>query len=165
MDEGDIPKRDEGLIYETLTELTEDGLPTNRQVLQHLFYYTRESSGVTLEDAKILVSKKIETIWKNAKILTQQRSRISEKVKTLYNDYRSYQKVSHKTEPQTDNPFIRKLNNVFNALHGDIYKLLPNKEEINSLLSLPFNEIADHITNLKSSDLQGMYLYLFYFLN
>lgn len=136
---------EDDFVISTSSELNENNLPTNKQVIEHFFHHTRSSSPkLTIDEAKGEISKKLENIWQNAKLNTQSTFTIKKKIQNLYEDYRVYQRSRHKTT--TD--FFKNLNNVFDISNEDLRVILQGPEKT-SLFSLPVNDIAERMKNLQ----------------
>lgn len=139
------------VIDSVLCDLNQDQLPTNLQVLKHLFYYTRDTSlRMTLDSAKNIVINKLEDIWQKAGIEIRRKDKIKNKLQKLYSEHIKFQKSRNKKETE----FFSNLNDIFDISHENFKRLTKTLHE--SLLILPVNEIANRIQNLKLPDLSGI---------
>lgn len=147
---------DDPLDTTSLAQLNENYLPSRLQVLQHLFYYIRESTKkITVEDASKLIARRLEEIWLQTKVKIQTMYVTVPKILKLYQDFRAYQKSRNPTG--TD--FFKNRNEVFDISHSDLKTSFPANEKF-SLLSLPVFTIAERIEKLQLCQQSGNFYFI-----
>ncbi|CAG5077454.1 Protein of unknown function [Cotesia congregata] len=102
------------LLGEPTETISGNKLPTNKQVLQLLFYQTREAKK-TLTASYQFVIGEVTKFWAGIKI--QIVSRCVKKVEKLYDKYRNLQKNPN---PTVEREFSEFLETLFDIAHGNV---------------------------------------------
>ncbi|KYM93405.1 hypothetical protein ALC62_15995 [Cyphomyrmex costatus] len=111
----------------TSCQIIGNKLPTKRQVLKVLFFYTRHLNK-TIKDGIKLVISEVTLFWNKANIPTQQYVRCCKKLQKLYEDYRGVQKKAGKYyNKQKEDNFSRDLTLLFDIAHGDVFEKISEK--------------------------------------
>lgn len=135
-----------------LSELNQEKLPTNLQVLQHLLFFTRHSEPrYEVDDASTLVTDNVTSIWSKSGIKTQDKRNIKTKIKNLYSEQRIYQKARIKSRTR----LFEKASEIFDVSHDEVRESIHNFKE-SALLSQLINEIAKHMQNLQLLNTSGV---------
>ncbi|XP_044575141.1 uncharacterized protein LOC123258949 [Cotesia glomerata] len=104
------------LLREPTETISGNKLPTNKQVLQLLFYQTREAKK-TLTASYQFVIGEVTKFWSRAGIKIQNVSRCVKKVEKLYYKYRNLQKNPN---PTVEREFSEFLETLFDIAHGNV---------------------------------------------
>lgn len=111
------------LLGEATETIIGHKLPTNKQVLQLLFYHTRQSDK-TLAVSYRLVIKEVSKFWERAGIYVQTNTRCVAKLEKLYTKYRNVQKSLNSTCKQEFSEYLEKL---FDIACGNIQNMVDSE--------------------------------------
>lgn len=138
--------------FKPLSRFEEQKLPTNLDVIRHVFYYTRYACPkLYCDEAYNLIIVSLERIWMKAGLKIVKKSRVKSKIQKLHDDQRDYMKSRNKTSTE----FYRNSNNVFDILHDDMRALVRNHDDY-LLFSLPIIEIEQRMKNLQVLNPSGI---------
>lgn len=139
----------------SISTLMENKLPTNLNILQVLFYKTKNEK-IKTDDAFNSIFLQLESMWNNAFIKIKRVDKCKEKFKKLYDGFRSVQKLKNKSIPKV-NVFVEELNNVFDISHDNTISFFGSMDiEIKkAFLSKPIDEIKNIIEKFDSQNKSG----------
>lgn len=111
-------------------------LPSNKQVLSVLFYNLRQVN-LSLAKSLSLVIKETLVFWEKARIPTRQVSKCEQKLKSLYEEWRSLQKTSKKYEKSESKKlkFVENFENLFDIAHANAMDMMTIEEDKMFLLN------------------------------
>lgn len=121
------------LIGEITPKISGRKLPTNKQVLQLLFYKTRELN-MTVASSIADVFKEVKHFWDDAQIPVKSYYNARKQIDNLYNEYRDLQKFKSRDNfAQLENDFKNKLTVLFDISQKNVIDKL-DEEKKNFLL-------------------------------
>lgn len=124
------------LVGHTAHQITGAKLPSKRQVLQ-TFFYNMRFVNMNSKDAASLAIDATLIFWQQARIPTQYKARIADKLKKLYDNWKSIQKVvPSKRAGQTkkaEEKFVDSLDDLFDIASADAFETMRNEEHKNFL--------------------------------
>lgn len=108
-------------------------LPSNRQVLQVLFYNMRYVKLSSKESGELVIDAAL-IFWNQARIPTRERSKCVNKLIKLYDEWKCLQKrdsgkMSTAMKSRYDK-FIGDLDNLFDVAHADAVTMMTNEEDV-----------------------------------
>lgn len=122
------------LIGDTTSQFMENKLPTNKQVLQVLFYNIHHLKK-SKKESLALVVKQIKDSWNKASIPMQIDARVQKKLISLYEEYFLVKKNKNLPKNATrEKSFCDKLSQLFNVAHGNVMNMI-QLDQKNYLLS------------------------------
>lgn len=122
------------LVGDVSHQITGGKLPSNRQMLQMLFYNTKYAKFDTREGARLTVDAAI-IFWQQARIPTRDRHKLVDKLEKLHNLYQSIQKSLKKPTPHSKtNKFVSELDDLFDMAHANAMELMKIEEDKKFLL-------------------------------
>ena len=127
---------DVGLVGCITNQIVGAKLPSNRQVLKVLFYNMRVVR-LTAQESAALVIEEVSIFWKKARIPTRRTDHCSDKLRNLYDDWKSLQKNLARTgEKDKDNRdlFVGSLDDLFDIAYSDALVNMAIEEDRNFLL-------------------------------
>lgn len=108
--------------------MKEKKLPSNQQVLQLLFYKTRQLN-MPLKNSMTDVLKEVQCIWDKAQIPVQCYSTMLKKLDSLYNDYRNLQRSKSRNTSRLEDDFKNKLKMLFDIAHKNVMDTLTEERK------------------------------------
>lgn len=125
------------LIGKISHQITGAKLPSNRQVLQLLFYNMRFVYRNLRQSAKLTINAAI-IFWQQAHIPTKDVARCVDKLENLYKCWQNIKKTApnkrSETQKKTVKIFVEDLDNLFDIAHRDALILMKIKEDKEFLL-------------------------------
>lgn len=101
-------------------------LPTNKQVLSLLFYYTRNLKTTVYEGCKLSIDK-VKKIWAYAGVFTLDDKRCIQKLQKIHEEYRNVSKnAGVPSNQQRELEFSIKLDTLFDIAHSDVFQMVSN---------------------------------------
>lgn len=132
--------RNENIIYlvgPINFSITGSKLPSNKQVLQVLFYNTRNVK-LNLKESASLVIREVMIFWEKARIPTRQLQHCVTKLLKLHEEWRNLQKNAHRAKisfKERENLFVNNLDNLFDIAHAEVMTKLRIEEDKQFLLA------------------------------
>lgn len=111
------------LLGEPTETISGNKLPTNKQVLQLLFYQTKEAKKTLPASCQFVIGE-VTKFWYRAGIEIQIVARCMKKVEKLYNKYKSLQKNPN---PTTEREFSEFLETLFDIAHENVQDIADNE--------------------------------------
>lgn len=139
------------LIGPVSPKLTEQKLPSKREILQYLFYLIRECN-MKIDAAAIKIGNELTELWARAGLYTRLFQRVVRKIKDLHTDYRNTVKNKLRrtaNQKRKEQEFSGQINRLFDVSHGEITNMIDGKR-----LAFFENQKKDGIVGL-IKDIEG----------
>lgn len=124
------------LVGSVLFKIPGAKLPSQRQLLQVMFYHTRLTRIDAKSSARLAVREAL-LFWEKARIPTKQEIHCIEKLEKLYQKWISLQKSCHKTsdtQRNAEKKFVDDLDDLFDIAHANAMQLIKDQEDKDFLL-------------------------------
>ena len=125
------------LLDKLHSEILGAKLPSNEQVLS-VFLYHHFDLNKQIKDSASIVTQQLQDYWDRARIPTQRKDKIKNKVIQIYEDWKILKSNRYrKTEKHIirEDVFKSNLNNLFDIARADALQLMRNNEDKEFLLS------------------------------
>uniref|UniRef100_A0A034W7V1 Uncharacterized protein n=1 Tax=Bactrocera dorsalis TaxID=27457 RepID=A0A034W7V1_BACDO len=106
-------------------------LPSNKQVLQVLFFNIRVVKLSVCESANLVI-REVLIFWEKARLPTKEKHHCTKKLHKLYDVWRFLQKNNKKSVDsyrEKEKAFVKNLDNLFDVAHADVMKLVKIEED------------------------------------
>lgn len=125
------------LIERETNQILGSKLPSNKQVIQVLFYNMRCVKLSLRESARLVISE-VVIFWQKARIPFREPQHCIAKLEALYNEWRMLQKHSkrrNETQEQKEHNFKEKLDDLFDIAHANALEIIKIEEDRQFLIS------------------------------
>ncbi|XP_065223043.1 uncharacterized protein LOC135847444 [Planococcus citri] len=119
------------LVGEPNHQITGCKLPSNRQVLQVLFYNSREVKLLIKQSANLVIRECV-IFWEKARIPLRAIPNCVKKLENLHETWKNLQKHAHRTSAthkQQEDDFTGNLDNLFDIAHANALELIKIEED------------------------------------
>lgn len=125
------------LIGNVIPQLSGSKLPSKKQVLGVLFFYTR-TLNLEVRKSALMVANEVIVFWDKARIPTRDKSAIAQQVEKLYGEWRKLSKSATRggpTHKSQEEKFVGELDDLFDMAHINALTMTTIQEDRDFLLA------------------------------